>query len=150
MPQLASETELVTHYFLSMTTTQIISQSFGTSTNIGDFLSPVKTTLQSSTTAAMIAVRVTLTNVGANASSRLFVWCAVSPINYSTALAGCQALKGSAQYVEMLLDPKGIPTVDLDRSSDVDITAGGYHYCWLEAPTLLFAATATVNLQELP
>lgn len=134
-----------------MTTTTIINaQSFGTSTNVGNFLSPIKTTLQATTSAALIAVRVTLANQSANRTARLRVWCAVSPISYSTALIGCQALQGGAQYVEMVLDGKGVPTSDLDRSSMVDITAAGYHYCWLEAPTITDAGTCTVNLQELP
>lgn len=134
-----------------MTTTTIINaQSVGTGSNVGDFVSPVKVALDTNTTAALISVSVTLGNVAANTSSRLKVWCAVSPVNYATAAAGAYALKSGAQWVEMNLDPKSIPTLTLERASMVDITASGYHYCWIESPTLPVAATVTVRLQELP
>ena len=134
-----------------MTTTSIItSQSIGTGSNIGPFIAPVKTTLNANTTAALISVSLTLGDTSASVSSKLRVWCAVSPVSYSTATVGAYALKSGAQWVELNLDPKGLPTLVLERASMVDITAAGYHYCWIEAPTLPVAATVTVNLLELP
>ena len=134
-----------------MTTTTIItSQSFGTGSNVGPFLSPVKTALNAATTATVISASVTLGDTAGIKSSKVKVWCAVSPINYSSALVGAYALKSGAQWVELNLDPAGLPTLTMERASMADITASGYHYCWIEAPTLPTAATCTVNLQELP
>lgn len=133
-----------------MTTTSIITaQSIGTSTNVGPLIGPVKTTLQAATTAIIISVQLTLGATGGNsAGSMLKVWHAVSPISYSTATIGALALAQGAEYVLVKLD--ALASLVIERSSDVLVTAAGYHYCWIEAPVLVQAATVTVNLQEIP
>ena len=132
-----------------MTTTTILSAvSFGTSTNTGNFFNPVKTTLQSATTAVLIAVQLTRGSGNVQLNNRIIVRHAVSPTSYSTAAIGAQVLQLAGNYVEL---PFLTSTdLSLERSSDVLVTAAGYHYCWVEAPNLTEAATITVKLQEIP
>lgn len=133
-----------------MTTTAILSGvSLGTSTNIGQFFNPVKTALQAATTTVKLSSQLTLGAAsGANASSRVKVWQAVSPISYGSALLGAQALFQGATYSLIRLDALATNTIEIP--SELLVTAAGYHYCWVEAPTLTVAATLTVNLLEIP
>lgn len=133
-----------------MTTTAIINGvSVGTGSSIGQFLNPVKTTLQAATTTVKLSAQLTLgAAAGANASSRVRIWQAVSPISYSTALLGAQSLFQGAIYTALRLD--ALATNVIEMPSDLLVTAAGYHYCWIEMPTLVVAATIIVNLQELP
>ena len=132
-----------------MTTTTILSAvSFGTGSNTGNFFNPVKTTLQSATTAVLIAVQLTRGRGNVQLNNRIIVRHAVSPTSYSTAAIGAQVLQLAGNYVEL---PFLTSTdLSLERSSDVLVTAAGYHYCWVEAPNLTEAATITVKLQEIP
>lgn len=133
-----------------MTTTAIINgASVGTGSNIGSFVSPTETALQAATTALKISAQITLgVLTDGNNSSVIKVWHAWSPINYPSAIAGVQALAQGAEYVQIRLNSNlsGV----LEKGSELLITAGGYHYCWIEMPKLTTAATIIVNLIELP
>ena len=131
-----------------MTNTTVISAvSAGTSTNVGPWFSPIKTTLQAATTAVKLSCRVTL-GVSSDSGSKIRFWQAVSTVSYSTALAGAQALISGAEYVDLLV--KSGSSVDIERGSGVLVTGAGYHYCWVEMPTLSTACTLNAYLQELP
>ena len=131
-----------------MTNTTVISGvSAGTSTNIGTWFNPVKTTLQAATTCVKINARVTLGASGAS-GSKIRVRHAVSTVSYSSALVGAQALVQGSEYVE--LEQRADGSLDIERPSDTLVTGSGYHYCWVEMPTLPTAATINVYLQELP
>lgn len=131
-----------------MTNTTIISAvSGGTSTNVGPWFNPVKTTLQAATTALKINARVTLGASGSS-GSKIKIWHACSPVSYGTALIGAQALIQGAEYV--ILEQKADGSLDIERPSDILVTGAGYHYCWIEMPTLVVAAAINVYLQELP
>jgi len=131
-----------------MTNTTVISNaSGGTSTNVGPWFSVTKTTLQSTTTCVKINARVTLGASGAS-GSKIRVRHAVSTVSYTSALVGAQALIQGSEYVD--LEQRADGSLDIERSSDVLVTGAGYHYCWVEMPTLASAATINVYLQELP
>lgn len=135
-----------------MTTTTIITtQSFGTGSNLGNFLACTKTALQATTTALSICIQAVLASNGANRTSRLRVWQACSSNSYATALLGCAALRQQATYVDLTLESI-LGSLTVERSSELLMAQGvsGYHYCWIEAPVLDVAATVTVKLQELP
>jgi len=133
-------------------TTVINAQSFGTSTNIGPFFAAAKTTLAAATSSVFIAAAATVPDAAVNRSTVLRVWHAVSPNSYGTALAGAHALAQTASYIDVTLDPCSKPTLVLERVSSTLPAAGSstYHYVWLEAPTLVAAATVTVKLCESP
>jgi hypothetical protein len=121
----------------------------GTGASIGFLINPVKTTLQATTSTLKTNVQITLGSTsGGNQSSKLKVWHAVSPNSYASALIGALALAQDAEYVEIRLDQSG--TAIIERSTDVLLTTAGYHYCWVEMPTLTTNATLLVTLMELP
>jgi len=131
-----------------MTNTTVISAvSAGTSTNVGPWFSPIKTTLQATTTALKVNCRVTL-GVSSDTGSAIRFRHAVSTVSYSSALVGAQALIQGSEYID--LNVKAGSSVDIERSSDILVTGAGYHYIWVEMPTLLTACTLNVYLQELP
>ena len=131
-----------------MTTTNVIaSVSGGTSTNVGAWFSPIKTTLQVTTTAVKLNCRVTLGATGATGSKIRFRH-AVSQVSYSSALIGAQALIQGSEFVE--LEQRADGSLDIERGSEVLVTGAGYHYCWVEMPTLPVAASLNAYLQELP
>lgn len=132
-----------------MTSTTILSAvSFGTSTNKGMFFNPVKTTLQAGTTALFIACRLIRGSANVQQNSSMRIRHAVSPTSYATAADGADALRLASEYVELPF--RGGIQLSLERSSDLLITAAGYHYCWVETVDLTEAATITVTLHELP
>lgn len=135
-----------------MTTSTILSAiSFGTSTNVGPFFNPVETALQATTSCVKIACKVTRGSGNVQAGSKVRIWHAVTPTDYSTAALGARALRPGAEYVEIdLAAISGDGPLELERSSDILVTAAGHHHCWFDAPTLTEAATLTVSLQELP
>jgi hypothetical protein len=61
---------------------------------------------------------------------------------------GAQALIQGSEYVD--LNVKAGSSTDIERSSDILVTGAGYHYIWVEMPTLLTACTLNAYLQELP
>lgn len=132
-----------------MTNTTVISAvSGGTTTNTtGSWYSPIKTTLQAATTAVKLNCRVTLGATGATGSKIRFRQ-AVSTVSYATALAGAQALIQGSEYVD--LEQRADGSLDIERGSGILVTGSGYHYCWVEMPTLPVAAVLNAYLQELP
>lgn len=131
--------------------TIIAAASFGTGANVGPFKSATKTALQATTSCIKIACKVTRGSANIQQGSTVRVRHAVSPTDYSTALLGAQALRTGAEYVDIDLSAvSGDGSLDIERASDVLVTAAGYHYVWFDAPTLTEAATLTVVLQELP
>ncbi len=135
-----------------MTTTVILNAvTFGTGSDVGPYLSPLKTALQSTTSCVKIAVQVTRGTANVQSSSTVQVWHAVTPTTYTTDALGCRALRIGAEYVAIDLSAvSGDGSLSLERASDVLVTAAGNHYIWFDAPTLTEAATLTVTLQELP
>lgn len=132
-----------------MTNTTIINNvSIGTSTNVGSPFNPVKTTLQTATTAIKVNFRVTFGGAGGSTGSKVRFWQACSQVSYSTAVLGALALQPGAIYTDIPLQNQG--SVDVERPSDIIVTASGYHYCWITVPTLDVAAGAYAYLQELP
>lgn len=123
--------------------------SCGTGTDIGDTFNPTKTALEATTTALKISCKLSLASGGgANFSSKIRIYHATSQISYTSALAGALALKPGAEYVELNLAQSA--SADMERASDLLITAAGYHYCWVLMPILPTAGALTVNLEQLP
>lgn len=133
-----------------MTTTAIISAvSCGTGANTGPLFNPVKTTLQVTTTTVKIAAKIVFvagTTFRPNVMIRILH--AVSPTSYGDATLGLLALRVGAAAIEIPVNPTQSLTHEV--SSEVLITAAGYHYCWLDMPNLEVAGAITVNLLELP
>lgn len=131
-----------------MTTTAIISAiALGTGSNVGDFINPTKTTLQATTTTVQIVASVTRGVSMGPEGVRVRVYYAASPISYSSALVGAQAVASSARFIDVFMKSDR-PTSEF--TSDLAITAAGYFYCWVQMPTLPVTAAVTVNLEEMP
>lgn len=133
-----------------MTSTTIFNAvACGTGANQGNLFNPVKTTLQAGTTTVKIAVKMVF---GAGTpllpTSVIRVRHAVSPTSYTDATVGALALRGGAEGVDIPMNPQ--QSLTLEVSSEVLVTAAGYHYCWAEMPGTTVAAALTVILQELP
>lgn len=125
-----------------MTTTVISSQSFGTSTNVGDKSFAATATLQGNSKYVIVTAEVTTTNNAAGQS--VIVRYATSPVSYSAAAAPW-ALAPASRFVKLELTQQNNV---LSRSSLYEPIAGQYFYVWVEAPTLSTAATISVYMTE--
>ncbi len=131
-----------------MTTTTIVSAvALGTSTNVGDFVQPTKTTLQDTTTTVQIVVSITRGVSIPVEGTLVRVYYSCSPVSYSSALVGAQATAQGSRFVDVILKTDR-PTAEV--TSELLVTAAGYFYCWLTMPRLAVTAAVTVNLEELP
>lgn len=134
-----------------MTTTTVLNaQSFGTGANKGNGLfgaSP--TTFQATTTAFLVCAEVTAgagpTYSGAKQDVRVYYTSSCRSLTAAQALA---RLGQTVRYVDLRVpDTGGVVQI---KDSTLEPVTGQYFYFWVDAPSLLTAATLSVFLVELP
>lgn len=131
-----------------MTTTASISgQSIGTGANIGYGLFPRKVTRQVTTTAFVIAAKVTNGAAGYTPQQEIRIWYSSSSFSVLAADAAA-ALHDTARYLDVKPDALA-GGIEIKDSSLEPIT-GDYIYLWCDIPTVAVAQTLDVNVVELP
>lgn len=140
-----------------MTTQALItSQSFGTSTNVGNAkFSATPVTLAAVTTGYVINVQVTrpagalpLTGNGGPATIR--VWYATT-IRTVTAANAPVTLCQAARYVDCVFNKPGEAASGvITAESFFEPKTGDFLHCWCDAPGTLNACTLDVSVVECP
>lgn len=110
-------------------------------------VSPVKTTLVSTTTALVINAKLTTgaSQPGRSLSPRLY-W-AVSP--FSVAASAARAtFRPVAQYLDLIPAPDSSAASTVMQTDPI-INNGGYLYTWIDTPAMGAAASLDVKLVEI-
>jgi hypothetical protein len=129
------------------TTTSIVSQSIGTSSNKGNGLFPQKITIQATTTAFVVAATLTNGAAGYDQGNRPSIWFATSPFSITAAAAIVQ-MRNTARYLELV--PAPTAGTALSKDSGLQSVAGSYIYIWCDIPTVATAQTLDISVVELP
>lgn len=137
---------------MSTTTAVLSSQSIGTGSNAGNDLtfaaSTLKLTLQSTTTAYVISVKLTNGTGSYSLSNRPTIKYASSPFSVTYTAAPLLFRNGGSRYLEMVPGCEG--NLAVSRSSDIETINGGYLYIWCYVPTVSVAQTLDISVLELP
>lgn len=133
------------------TQSAISSQSFGTSTNIGNgkfSISPLS--LDAGTTAYVVNVQVTPGAGPADQLAVIRVWYTTTMRTVTSANAP-YTLAETARYVDCKVgNPNPTVSVAVSKDSQLETKTGTYFHCWADVPKLDTAAALSVDVVELP
>lgn len=126
--------------------TQINGASVGV-TNVGNGVLPQKLTLQSTTTAFVLASKLTNPAEGSfSPAKKIRVWYASHPEDMTAAVAAASIQH--ARYFDTVPSPKGNGVVR--PVGEIETVAGEYLYLWCDIPAFDDDATFTLYVTELP
>lgn len=132
-----------------LATLLINAQSIGTGTNAGEGLFPVKVTLQATTTAYVLSMRVTNGTDAYVTSDEVIVRYSTTPFGASyTAAQAVPVLGQTHRFVYIKLQrTAGLAII---KDSSIEPVTGGTLFIWCDIPKVATAMTLDVYLQELP